>query len=349
MPNRRFVCDGWQLDYNAGMDESTPPAISVVMPAYNAAGYIQPAIESILHQAFTDFEFIIIDDGSTDGTAAIIEHYSDSRIRFFRQPNQGLAATLNRGIELSKGYLLARQDADDVAYPERFTKQKAFLDNHPEIAMVGTAAEIWVEGQPSGRYHRHPCHPADLALAMHFDNYFVHSSVMIRRCVFDAVGLYSSAKARQPEDFDLWSRVAREFTLANLPEPLEVYRERAGSICRTDQFESKCITMAAENIAFTLGYRAPREIDRHMASLMRGQRPEGDKIDLRDIETSWDELVHRIGSRFGITDTSDWTSAIQRRKALRHQYDRFYGRWRLVRKLRHKTGVAANMFKAFIK
>ncbi|GEM_PF-840878 len=349
MPNRRFVCDGWQLDYNAGMDECKTPAISVVMPAYNAAGYIRPAIESILHQTFTDFEFIIIDDGSTDGTAAIVEHYNDSRIRFFRQPNQGLATTLNRGIELSKGCLLARQDADDVAYPERFTKQKAFLDNHPEIAMVGTAAEIWVEDKPSGRYHRHPCHPADLALAMHFDNYFVHSSVMIRRCVFDAVGLYSSAKARQPEDFDLWSRVAREFTLANLPEPLEVYRERAGSICRTDQFESKCITMAAENIAITLGYSAPREIDRHLASLMRGQRPHGEKLDLAAIEALLANLVNRIGARYGITDTAGWNAAIKRRETLRHQYDRFYSPWSFMRKLRHRAGMTAQMVQSLIK
>ena len=330
------------------MDEDRQMALSVLMPAYNAADYLRPAIESILKQSFSDFEFIIIDDGSGDETPAIVESYHDERIRFFRQSNQGLAATLNRGIELANGTLLARQDADDLAHPDRFAKQKAFLDTHPEIAMVGTAAEIWVEDRPSGRYHRHPCDPADLALSMHFDNYFVHSSIMIRRCVFDKVGLYTSAKARQPEDFELWSRVARHFLIANLPDALEIYRERAGSICRTDRFEDKCITLAAENIAFTLDRSEPLPIDRHLASLMRGQRPDGDRIELPHLEALLAELTQRVGSRFGMGNVSDWALANQRRHALRHQYDRFYARWGLLRKLRRKAGVAAQLVKTFM-
>jgi glycosyltransferase involved in cell wall biosynthesis len=322
------------------MSEASTPAVSVLMPAYNASEYLRDSIDSVLNQTFADFEFIIIDDGSCDDTAAIVQSYSDRRIRFFRQPNQGLAATLNRAIELSTGSLLARQDADDVAYPERFARQKQFMDDHPEIALVGTAAEIWVEDKPSIRFHRHPCDPAELALRMLFDNYFVHSSVMIRRKVFDTVGKYSSEKARQPEDFELWSRVSRQFSMANLPEVLEIYRERAGSICRTDHFEHKCIAIAAENIACTLGRPQPLEIDRHLASLMRGQRPEGEKISLTELEAVLNELICRLGNRFDITDPLNWPPAIQRRDSLRHQYDRFYGRWRLARILRSRLGKA---------
>ncbi len=319
------------------------------MPAYNAERYLRPAIESILAQSFPDFEFIIIDDGSSDHTSAIVESYSDARIRLFKQANRGLAATLNRAVQLSRGHLLARQDADDVAHPERFAKQKGFLDSHPEIAMVGSAAEIWVEDKPSGRYHRHPCDPADLALAMLFDNYFVHSSVMIRKAAMDEVGPYTSARDRQPEDFELWSRLARRWALANLPDNLEIYRERSGSICRTDDFEGNCIMIASENIAFALGRKEPMEIDRHLASLMRGQRPGGEKIDLAAIEALLANLVNRIGTRFGISDAENWNAAIKRREALRHQYDRYYSPWSFIRKLRRRAGMTAQMVHSLIK
>lgn len=112
------------------------PKISVIMPAYNAERYIREAIDSILRQTWSDFELIIIDDGSTDSTAAIIAEYTDNRIRFCpNAQNMGVAATLNRGLELACGAYIARMDADDISLPERFAKQAAYLDAHPDVTV----------------------------------------------------------------------------------------------------------------------------------------------------------------------------------------------------------------------
>ena len=121
------------------------PAVSVVLPVYNCPQYVDEAINSIFAQTFDDFELIVIDDGSTDETPLVLRKYLDRRMTLIRQENQGLAATLNRGIELSKGRYVARQDQDDASFPQRFAKQVAFLDQHPECGIVGTWAEIWRE------------------------------------------------------------------------------------------------------------------------------------------------------------------------------------------------------------
>jgi len=124
---------------------STAALVSVVLPAYNCPAYLGMAIKSILDQTFENYEFIIIDDGSTDNTPEIIQTFIDPRIRFFQQQNQGLAATLNRGIELARGKYIARMDQDDISMPERLAKQVKYLDSHPECGMIGTWAEIWEE------------------------------------------------------------------------------------------------------------------------------------------------------------------------------------------------------------
>ena len=116
------------------------PRVSVVMPAYNAEKYIGEAIDSILNQTFTDFEFIIIDDGSSDRTADIVKSYSDPRIRLLaNERNSGIVASLNRGIQKATGKYIARMDADDYSRLDRIKKQVDFLDNHPEVIALGTS------------------------------------------------------------------------------------------------------------------------------------------------------------------------------------------------------------------
>ncbi len=235
------------------------PLVSVVLPVYNGARYLKEAIDSVLAQSFCDFELIIIDDGSEDESAAIVRAYADDRIRFFQQPNKGLAATLNRGISLAAGEFIARQDQDDVCFPERFRRQVEYLKDHPEVGMVGTFAEILAERQKTGRQLAHPLDDAVLKFGLLFDNHFVHSSMMIRRAVFDEVGGYSEDRQRQPpEDYELWSRVIRRFKVANLPEVLMAYRELSTSMSRTGvgPFVSNLIKIGAENIAWASGYRA---------------------------------------------------------------------------------------------
>ena len=118
------------------------PRISVVMSVFNARRYVARAIGSILDQTYREFEFLIINDGSTDGSEEVIRSYTDPRIRRFDHPNKGLAASLNRGILLSQGEYIARMDADDIALPTRLERQVRFLDEHPACVVVGTAAEV---------------------------------------------------------------------------------------------------------------------------------------------------------------------------------------------------------------
>ena len=199
---------------------------------------------------------IIIDDGSSDASAAYLQNLSDSRIRWVRQENRGLPATLNRAISMASGEYLARQDQDDISFPLRLQKQAAFLDAHPDVGMVGTHAVIWEGTKVTDRFHRHPTDDAEIKFSLLFNNPFVHSSVMIRRSVVDALGGYSEDKSRQPpEDYELWSRVARKFKLANIPEVLLAYREVPGSMSRTglNPFLIRLIKITAENIAWASG------------------------------------------------------------------------------------------------
>src|SRR5918996_2481069 len=114
------------------------PKVSVVMPAYNAAVYLDEAVTSILNQTFREFEFIVINDGSTDDTVSILDKYekSDSRIRVYHQENQGMIAALNRGCRLARGKYIARMDADDISLPRRFERQLEFMEGHPQIGIL---------------------------------------------------------------------------------------------------------------------------------------------------------------------------------------------------------------------
>ena len=192
------------------------PKISVIMPAYNAERYIREAIDSILRQTWSDFELIIIDDGSTDSTAAIIAGYTDNRIRFCpNAQNMGVAATLNRGLELACGAYVARMDADDISLPERFAKQAAYLDAHPNVTVCGTAIELFCEGSVTGT--RFPAAgPEKLKEDLFFSCGIAHPSVMMRRAAILELGGYDPA-FNGMEDYELWCRVAEKGKIAGLP------------------------------------------------------------------------------------------------------------------------------------
>ncbi len=233
------------------------PLVSVVLPVYNGGAYFAESIQSILTQTYTNIELIVIDDGSTDNSSEIIRTFPDPRIRFYGQSNQGLPATLNRAIRLSNGKYIARQDADDVSFPMRIQRQVDFFERNPEYGVVGTWSKILGGVKDRGRGHRHPIDNERLKFNLLFDSYFVHSSVMMRKSVIDKVGFYATDKSRQPEDFELWSRIVRDgqFKVANISEVLVVYREVAGSICRTGKnpFSDNLMTLCTENIAWASG------------------------------------------------------------------------------------------------
>ena len=261
--------------------------VSVVLPVYNGAHYLNEAIDCMLGQTFDDFELIIIDDGSTDHSASIISAYTDSRIRFYSQNNQGLAATLNRGISLAKGTYIARQDQDDISLPDRLLKQVNFLQAHPEYGMVGTWASIWEETKPTGGFHKHPTDNVSLKFDLLFDNAFVHSSLMIRKTVFDEVGTYCTDLDRQPpEDYELWSRVARKFRVANIPEVLHVYREMPQSMSRAgnNPFLQHLLKINVENLAWATGGLYSDQSLRDIAALIHAAYPQfSGKTSLREL------------------------------------------------------------------
>jgi len=249
------------------------PLVSVILPVYNGAHFLKEAIECILKQTHTDYELIIIDDGSTDASASIISAYADPRIRFYSQKNQGLAATLNRAISLAKGTYVARQDQDDVSLPDRLSKQVTFLNDHPDYGMVGTWALIWEDVKETQRSHKHPTENLSLQFDLLFNNPFVHSSIMIRKKVFDEVGAYCTDVDRQPpEDYELWSRVARKFKVANIPDVLHVYREVPQSMSRNgdNPFLKNLLKISVENLAWVTNGRYQYQSVEDLVALTHG-------------------------------------------------------------------------------
>ncbi|HLG02842.1 MAG TPA: glycosyltransferase, partial [Bacteroidia bacterium] len=188
------------------------PLISVLLPVYNAESFIRDSIQSVLDQTLPDFELIVIDDGSKDNSAEMVESIRDPRIRFYRQENKGMGATLNYAISLARGQFLARQDADDISLAERFARQVTFLNAHTDHALAGTAAVIVNEklGE-TGRRHSPAEKHRDLCFDLLFDNPFVHSSVMMRADAIKQTGAYDLQKASLIQDYDLWWRIAQKF------------------------------------------------------------------------------------------------------------------------------------------
>ena len=197
------------------------------MPVYNGEAYLREALDSILHQSYSSFEFIIINDGSTDGTQDILEDYHDPRIRLYHQENQGLSSSLNRGIALAQGEYIARMDADDISQPDRLDKQVAFLDCHPEIGLVGSSIQTMdFQGVLQKKIH-YPLDHHLIKWSMCFINPLAHPTVMMRRSAVNATTGYNP-DTEPAEDYDLWTRLSNTTRLANLSDPL-VYLRRHDS------------------------------------------------------------------------------------------------------------------------
>jgi hypothetical protein len=230
------------------------PAISVAMSVYNGERFLAPAIESILAQTFTDFEFLILNDGSKDNSAAIIDGYAakDARIRPIHRENKGLVASLNQLIDEAKAPLIARMDGDDIAKPERFQRQIDFLNANPDHGVVGSWTEdIDEDGQPyilTGKDH--PTSYAELLESIEDRSPLCHPSVMMRRDVVRAVGGYHAAYLHC-EDYDLWLRLANETKMCSIAERLMRYRHSP------EQISTKYLVTQQVGVAISkMAYRA---------------------------------------------------------------------------------------------
>lgn len=207
---------------------SRTPRVTVVLPVWNAGEYLAAAVESIRAQTLADWEMLAIDDGSTDGSRQVLVDFarSDSRIVVTSRPNRGLAATLQEGIERSRTGIVALMNADDVAHPDRLTRQLDFLERHPTVAALGTQTRLLVDGEATPIESRLPLSPEACRRFLPVAPPLAHPTVMLRREAVLAVGGYRPQS--YVEDYDLWLRLADRFDLANLPDALLDYRLHDG-------------------------------------------------------------------------------------------------------------------------
>jgi glycosyltransferase involved in cell wall biosynthesis len=210
--------------------------ISVIMSVYNGEKYLKEAIESILSQTFTDFEFIIVDDGSTDSSLAIIKSYNDERIKIINnEGNIGLTKSLNKALNEARGEYIARQDADDISLPNRFEEQLKFLEKHSEVVLLGTFAySIDKKGKIVGKR---------IVLAkprlkdILKENPFNHGSVMFKKEIVNQLGNYNEL-IRYSQDYEFWIRIAKHYDVRNLTQLLYKLRSHDSNIRLTNLEES---------------------------------------------------------------------------------------------------------------
>lgn len=196
------------------------PEITVLMAVYNGEAYLREAIESILDQTFRDFELIIIDDGSTDTSAAIIQNFADQRVKFVKNDtNIGLGASLNRGIELARGTYIARMDADDISLPYRLERQLYFMDKHSEVDVCGSWVESF-EGDVKVVWEA-PITDGEIKASLLFSPALYHPTVMFRQTKGP---FHYNEDHFFAQDFELWCRISPYCTFANIDEVLLRYR-----------------------------------------------------------------------------------------------------------------------------
>ncbi len=206
------------------------------MSVYNGERFLAEAIESILTQTWTDFEFVIIDDGSTDSTAQILRDFEkkDARIRIItNEKNFGLTKSLNMGIAVATGEYIARMDADDISFPTRLEKQMAFLNDHPNIVVVGTGTEII---DADGKRMRSIATPKAIQTRLPKRNCLVHGSLLIRKEALQDVGGYDES-IRYAQDYDLLLRLLDGSNIAVIDEPLYALRVTRGRLSSKKFFQ----------------------------------------------------------------------------------------------------------------
>ena len=222
------------------------PKVSVIMSVYNGEKYLSEAIESVLNQTLTDFEFIMVNDGSTDDSLKIIKSYDDKRVRLIdNETNIGLTRSLNKAIEQARGEFVARQDADDVSLPGRFEEQVRYFERHPETALLGTGIYIIDEGGKVLGKKAAPANPGDSLLQA---NRFNHGSTMFKSAVVRKLGGYNEL-LRYCQDYELWLRMAKSHEVRNLKQGLYKLRSHDENIQFRKRDETALYHLLAQRLA----------------------------------------------------------------------------------------------------
>ncbi len=227
-------------------------AITVLMPVYNAERFLTDAINSILNQTFADFEFLIIDDCSTDNSVNIIKSYNDSRIRFYQNgQNLGISPTLNKGIDLATTELIARMDSDDISHPERLQKQYYFILANPDGALFSCLTRI--VGQDNQFIRQDDFNSVFYYYNLTFICWIYHSTVIFRKTAAQEVNMYSVPYA---EDFELFWQLSRKYKIYNVPEVLLDYRitdQSLHQVLKKKEYEKMEMELLLRNFRYYAG------------------------------------------------------------------------------------------------
>jgi glycosyltransferase involved in cell wall biosynthesis len=222
--------------------------VTVLMPAYNAEKYIGEAISSVLDQTFSDFELLIVNDGSTDGTEQVILSFTDPRIVLINRKNGGVSAALNSGLQMARGMYIARFDADDICYSDRLAVQVAFMENNPDHILCGSDVDYITE--EGGFIYHHHCSgysSADVFEKFYFYCPFIHSSVIFKRDEVLQAGGYN-VLAHTFEDYFLWVQLLAKGKLANIPKALIKVRLNAASVTIDEKWRGHRFRALRRNI-----------------------------------------------------------------------------------------------------
>lgn len=221
------------------MTKKSSPAISIILPAYNAMSFVEQSIKSVLNQSFEDFEFIIINDGSTDATPDILNRITDKRVRVVHQNNHGITFSLNRGLKLAHGNYIARMDADDIATPDRLVKQFDLLESNPEVGIIGSSANVIDDKDNDWGLQIVAQDDIEIRWVSLLKCPFIHPSVMFRKSILDQYQLdYGNLPYAQ--DYGLWVKILQYSKGKNFKEPLlsyRVHKTNVSKLHRETQFQ----------------------------------------------------------------------------------------------------------------
>jgi hypothetical protein len=241
----------------------TDPAVSVVIPSYNGEALLGETLQSLERQSFRDWEAIVVDDGSTDGTRALLRGWPDPRVRLVvRAENGGPVLARNAGVAAARGRYIAALDQDDLCLPERLARQVAYLDRHPDVVLLGTQARQLRDGTVSDMPYPTQTTPELIAWLSWIENPLVWSTVMIRGEAARALDPFSRPGLVYAEDFDLYHRIAAFGRIARLDEPLLLYRQHAGGVSKrfAAAMGESAARVLAERHAGALGVDAAVEL-----------------------------------------------------------------------------------------
>ena len=320
------------------------PLVSVVLSVYNGEKYLDEAIESILNQTYEKFEFIIIDDGSTDGSLEIIKSYNDKRIVLISRENRGLIASLNEGVQTAKGKYIARMDADDIALENRLEEQVTFMEKKLDIGICGTGVIGFGEEIKEKPWLLSKSDKT-IKTELLFSSCFAHPTVMIRRELMVENKLYYDKNFLHAEDFELWTRMAEYTKFANLKLPLLKYRIINNSITREANRDEEnrygVIKSIFESYLKRLNIQNSEEENRLHFNLSENIRIRDNKLEFSSLESYFSKIIE-ANNREKVFDNFElkkvlgkkWFWNVCYRKSIKAVFSKyfFYGAWSIVTK-----------------